>query len=97
MIDAVDQRRAPEMTDGVAGSGRGLGPIGGAVAGLMIAILDLEIIGRRYPAIQQLPKIPQYMDHIAFGMLVTSLRGPDASDASASNPTAPSTSGRRPR
>lgn len=32
----------------------------GAAAGLAIAVLDLGIIGRRYPAIRALPAIPQY-------------------------------------
>lgn len=74
---------------------RGLGVVGGAVAGLIIAILDLEIIGRRYPAIRELPKIPQYLDHIVFGALVVRPRAESAGWAS--NRTAPSTSGRRPR
>jgi hypothetical protein len=63
---------------GRAARKRGLGPIGGAVAGLMIGLVDLEIIGRRYPAIQQLPRIPQYVDHMVFGMLVVTGRGGSA-------------------
>lgn len=73
-IDAADRRRV-------------LGSAGGAVAGLMIGLLDLEIIGRRHPAIQELPRIPQYLDHMAFGALV--VRG-----RAGSGPTVPSTSGR---
>ncbi|SMC54760.1 hypothetical protein SAMN05661093_00513 [Kibdelosporangium aridum] len=92
---AADPKRGLGFAGGVTDPRRGLGPIGGAVAGLMIAILDLEIIGRRYPAIRDLPRIPQYLDHMLFGALV--VRGRGGSAASASNPTVPSTSGRRPR
>jgi hypothetical protein len=58
----------------------------GAVAGLMIAALDLEIIGRRYPAVRALPRVPQWLDHVAFGILVTALAG---SGGSASTPSVP--------
>lgn len=44
-----------------------LGPYGGAAAGLLIAMLDLAIIGRAYPAIESLPRLPQWLDHVAFG------------------------------
>ena len=49
---------------------RRLGAIGGAVAGLAIAVLDLAIIGRRNPAIRALPRLPQWLDHAAFGAIV---------------------------
>lgn len=39
----------------------------GAVGGAVIALLDLEIIGRRYPAIRALPRVPQWLDHVVFG------------------------------
>jgi hypothetical protein len=52
---------------------RKLGVVGGAVAGLVIAALDLEIIGRRYPAIRALPQGPQWADHVAFGAIVGGL------------------------
>jgi hypothetical protein len=42
----------------------------GAGAGAGIAVLDLGVIGRRFPQIRQLPWIPQLADHIAFGLLV---------------------------
>lgn len=42
----------------------------GAVAGLGIAVLDLELIGRRFPAVRALPRLPQYLDHVAFGAAV---------------------------
>ncbi|KOV85458.1 hypothetical protein ADL03_12105 [Nocardia sp. NRRL S-836] len=46
------------------------GVLGGAVAGLLIAALDLEVIGRRYPEVRALPRVPQWLDHVAFGVLV---------------------------
>jgi hypothetical protein len=46
------------------------GVLGGAVAGLLIAALDLEVIGRRKAAVQELPRLPQWLDHVAFGVLV---------------------------
>jgi len=52
---------------------RPFGVVGGAVAGLGIAVLDLEVVGRRYPAIRALPRWPQYADHVAFGALVGGL------------------------
>ncbi len=42
----------------------------GAAAGVGIAVLDLEVIGRRFPAVRALPKLPQYLDHVAFGVVV---------------------------
>jgi hypothetical protein len=42
----------------------------GAVAGLAIAALDLGVVGRRVPAIRELPQGPQWADHVAFGALV---------------------------
>jgi hypothetical protein len=50
-----------------------LGPIGGGAAGLVIAAFDLEVAGRRYPAIRALPRLPQWLDHVAFGALVGAL------------------------
>ncbi|PRY31619.1 hypothetical protein [Umezawaea tangerina] len=49
---------------------RPFGALGGAAAGLAIAVLDLEVVGRRYPAVRALPRWPQYADHLAFGALV---------------------------
>lgn len=45
--------------------------IRGATAGLLIAALDLAVIGRRYPAIRTLPQVPQWCDHVAFGITTT--------------------------
>jgi hypothetical protein len=42
----------------------------GAGAGLAIALLDLGVIARRYPAIRALEPLPQIADHLAFGLLV---------------------------
>lgn len=42
----------------------------GAAAGVGIAALDLEVIGRRLPAVRGLPKLSQYADHAAFGLTV---------------------------
>lgn len=52
-----------------------LGLLGGAAAGALIAALDLEVLGRGYPAIRALPRLPQWLDHLAFGALVGSLLG----------------------
>ncbi|MEV6717043.1 hypothetical protein AB0M48_34005 [Lentzea sp. NPDC051208] len=42
----------------------------GAVAGLLIAALDLEVVGRYNTQIRALPRVPQWLDHVAFGVLV---------------------------
>jgi hypothetical protein len=44
--------------------------IEGVVAGLAIAALDLGVVGRRIPAIRRLPQLPQWADHIAYGVTV---------------------------
>jgi hypothetical protein len=49
---------------------RGREPLWGAVAGLVIAALDLGVIGRRIPAIRALPQGRQWADHVAFGLTV---------------------------
>jgi hypothetical protein len=43
--------------------------IWGAVAGLVIGIFNLGVIGRRYPALRELPLGPQLADNMAFGAL----------------------------
>jgi hypothetical protein len=45
----------------------------GAAAGLGIAALDLGIVGRRVPRIRALPQVPQWLDHVAYGILVTAV------------------------
>jgi hypothetical protein len=49
---------------------RGREPLWGPVAGLAIAALDLEVVGRRFPAIRALPQPPQWADHFAYGLAV---------------------------
>ncbi len=44
--------------------------LGGALAGLAIAGLDLTVAERRFPDIAALPRLPQVLDHVAFGALV---------------------------
>lgn len=46
------------------------GPVGGAVAGLAIAVLDLGVVGRRFPRVRALPLGPQILDHLAYGAVV---------------------------
>jgi hypothetical protein len=46
------------------------GAVAGAAAGLLIAALDLEVVGRRNTQIRALPRVPQWLDHVAFGVLV---------------------------
>ena len=41
----------------------------GALAGLVIGLLDLSIARRRYPGIAALPTSGQLADHVAFGTL----------------------------
>jgi hypothetical protein len=45
-------------------------PLAGALAGLGIAALDLAVIGRRLPAIRELPQARQWADHLAYGAAV---------------------------
>lgn len=53
---------------------RGREVVGGAVAGLAIAGLDLgagsRLLGRRGDAVRRLPQLPQVADHLAFGVTV---------------------------
>ena len=46
------------------------GPGRGAVAGLVIAALDLRLVARRYPRLRDLPLGPQVADHVAYGVIV---------------------------
>lgn len=41
----------------------------GAVAGLAIGVVNVGLIGRRFPAIRSLALMPQLADHVAFGTL----------------------------
>ena len=49
---------------------RRLPVLAGATAGIAIAVLDLGIVGRRFPRIRALPAGPQVADHVAFGAVV---------------------------
>lgn len=42
----------------------------GAVAGAVVALVDLEVVGWRFPAVRALPRAAQWADHVAFGALV---------------------------
>jgi hypothetical protein len=52
---------------------RRLGVLGGAAAGLAIAALDLAVAARHFPAIRGLPQLPQWADHVAFGVILGAL------------------------
>jgi hypothetical protein len=41
----------------------------GTLAGVVIATLDLGLIGRHYPRIRALEPLPQLADHVAFGVV----------------------------
>ncbi|HWF50907.1 MAG TPA: hypothetical protein VG294_09735 [Solirubrobacteraceae bacterium] len=41
----------------------------GAGAGLAIGVVNVGMIGRRFPAIRELPLLPQLADHVMFGVL----------------------------
>jgi hypothetical protein len=43
--------------------------IWGAGAGLAIGVINLAVIGRRFPAVAALPLVPQLADNVAFGVL----------------------------
>jgi hypothetical protein len=53
-----------------------LGLLGGGAAGMLIAAFDLEVAGRANPAIRSLPRLPQWLDHVAFGAIVGALLRP---------------------
>ncbi len=42
----------------------------GAAAGLLIAALDLGVLGRRFPRVRALPILPQLADHAVYGATV---------------------------
>jgi len=49
---------------------RGREPAWGVVGGMLIATLDLALIGRRIPSIRTLPQGRQWADHAAYGLAV---------------------------
>lgn len=44
--------------------------VSGAAAGLLIAALDLSVVGRRWERIRSLPLGPQLADHVVYGAVV---------------------------
>jgi hypothetical protein len=40
------------------------------LAGALIAVLDIRVVGRRSKRIRALPLLPQLADHLAFGLVV---------------------------
>jgi hypothetical protein len=46
------------------------GAAAGAAAGLVIAGVDLGLVGRWFPRIRALPMAPQIADHVAYGLTV---------------------------
>lgn len=61
----------------------------GAAAGLAIGIVNVGLIGRRFPAIRSLRLMPQLADHVAFGTLFAAVV-----DRPAASPPAPEASPR---
>jgi hypothetical protein len=47
----------------------------GLAAAMVIAAIDLELIGRRIPAIRALPQGRQWADHAAYGLTVGAVLG----------------------
>ena len=45
----------------------------GAAAGLTLGVVNVGLIGRRFPAIAALPLLPQLADHVAFGAVFASI------------------------
>lgn len=58
----------------------------GAVAGAVIAVVDLELVGRRFPAVRELHRAAQWADHVAFGALVGALLGSTVDELGATRP-----------
>ena len=45
-------------------------PFWGAAGGLAIAALDLGVLARRIPSIRALEQLPQWADHLAYGLAI---------------------------
>ena len=58
----------------------------GTIAGLGIGVLDLLVVGRRFPRIRALPTTPQLADHIAFGATVAFLLRATSNEGSLRDP-----------
>jgi len=62
----------------------------GAAAGLAIAVLDLGIAHRAYPAVRALPRGPQVLDHLVFGAVTGALLDrPHRTDQGTTSTTSP--------
>ncbi|RSD12063.1 hypothetical protein EIY87_32570 [Amycolatopsis eburnea] len=62
----------------------------GAVAGLAIAVLDLGVAARAYPAVRALPRAPQLADHLVFGAVLGALLNrPQGTDQGTTSTTSP--------
>jgi hypothetical protein len=46
------------------------GPLRGAASGLVVAAVDLGLVGRRFPRVRALPQMPQVADHLAYGAVL---------------------------
>jgi hypothetical protein len=49
--------------------------VSGAVAGLVIGLVDLAVADRRFPEVAALPRGPQLADHAVFGAVAASVGG----------------------
>jgi hypothetical protein len=67
VLAATLPRRRAGVAGGAAGGALGAG---GAAAGLIIAAIDLGLVGRRFPRIRSLPLLPQVADHVVYGLAV---------------------------
>lgn len=54
---------------------RGRHLLAGSVAGLIIGLVDLLVVGRRFSRIRALPIVAQLADHVAFGTTVAAVLG----------------------
>ena len=55
-------------------------PVRAAAAGLLMGVLNVGLIGRRFPSIQALPLLPQLADNVTFAVVLTAVadRGIDS-------------------
>ncbi|MGK3208285.1 hypothetical protein [Amycolatopsis sp. MEPSY49] len=75
---------------GVLAGTRCRGVARGALAGLAIAVLDLCVAGRAYPAVRALPHAPQVLDHLVFGAVAGALLDrPHGTDQRTTSTTSP--------
>ena len=71
---AVPVHLALSLGWGVALSVAGIrGAARGGAAGLVIAALDLGLVGRSLPRVRALPLLPQLADHVAYGAIAGAL------------------------